>query len=104
MRIFGANISLAHAAGSARRRLKTTASYNADSAVEFTWEHECSPSSRDATASLSLLRTGGILQNFYPVTTASKPVVRALSAIRLSYCYRLTAHAHAHAECDTVIG
>jgi len=44
----------ARAAGSAaRRRLKTTAPYNVNSAVEFAWEHERSSSSHDTTALLS---------------------------------------------------
>ena len=66
--IFGAILSpRALAARSARRRLKTTAPYNAKPAVESVWEHERSLSSHDATASLSLLiycsEWRGILQN-----------------------------------------
>ena len=55
MRIFGAIFSLSQAAGSARRRLKKTATYNAKLAVEFAWEHEPSSLSHYAMASLSLL-------------------------------------------------
>ena len=45
---------LAVAAGSARRRLKATAPYNVNPAVESAWEHEPSLSSHDAAALLSL--------------------------------------------------